>query len=752
MRSLFRNPLRNHSLFVRLMLSFLAVIVLLVAFNFLSFFYLKNKIHKEIIKYNDLNMQHTMEGYERHIDLTKNLMLGIYQKEELMMNLNFLRKLPEGVGYDRMVSVQKELKALQLNPFLHYMNVMVHFKEGAYVLEKEGSSRSKDMFDKFLVSPQYPLSFWEDLFDSGDFFHTYPAAEFKEIYMHTAKSLGYLLPIIVKSNLYNDMYFIVLLDARSLFRTLHYTEDHPFFILNETGSPLFSTSAADETIPLHALTGKGGNFTSNGYYYFYIKGIETGFTYLTKVPITNISAQLLKLNIVLLTLLGATIVIGTIVSLWFSVRLHNPVKRLMESIQHYNQEPQADSGIREFVVIQEKLKQLIDSNTDLNDDLSKKNSLLRYYAYTNKFKRIHTQFHDLKDTAYENKPFSLMLVHVHFLPHSSEAAELDSERTTYFIREYINYHFSQLSSDSVIFQIDQDQILVIEFGETGLHAQPDVLQSLKEVLDQDKDLALFTIAVTPVFKQSSEFTDAYELALAMLKQRLPGDDTQIIVEKRAAYSLAVSAKQEDELATRISSGDSRAILEWTDKQLEQLKQNAAPHSAYAELGELVMKVSKHSLDARGLSKDRSSLEVGWREQLQACFTTEQFAALFERMAMDTVHLLKEKIEEKDPVTSFVQQYVNEHLEQDISLDLVADKLNISRSYLSTYFKEKTGESFSEYLNRVRISKAKEMLSEVDLKINDISARLGYQSVNSFIRMFKRYAGVTPGEYRKRQLS
>ena len=112
MRSLFRNPLRNHSLFVRLMLSFLAVIVLLVAFNFLSFFYLKNKIHKEIIKYNDLNMQHTMEGYERHIDLTKNLMLGIYQKEELMMNLKFLPTLPGGVGYYLIVCVQKELKAL----------------------------------------------------------------------------------------------------------------------------------------------------------------------------------------------------------------------------------------------------------------------------------------------------------------------------------------------------------------------------------------------------------------------------------------------------------------------------------------------------------------------------------------------------------------------------------------------------------------------------------------------------------------
>src|SRR5690606_12097179 len=158
-----------------------------VTVNFISFFYLKNKMQKEIIKYNDLNMQHTMEGYERHIDLTKNLLLGFYQKEELMMNLNFLRKLPEGHGYDRMVSVQKELKALQSNPFLHFTNVMVHFKKGAYVLEKEGSSRTKDMFGKFYVNPEYTPSFWQELFSSDDFFHMYPAANFTEKSMNTIK-------------------------------------------------------------------------------------------------------------------------------------------------------------------------------------------------------------------------------------------------------------------------------------------------------------------------------------------------------------------------------------------------------------------------------------------------------------------------------------------------------------------------------------------------------------------------------------
>lgn len=86
--------------------------------------------------------------------------------------------------------------------------------------------------------------------------------------------------------------------------------------------------------------------------------------------------------------------------------------------------------------------------------------------------------------------------------------------------------------------------------------------------------------------------------------------------------------------------------------------------------------------------------------------------------------------------TFAMNYLEEHYGEDASLDVVADKLNISGTYLSTNFKEKTGINFIEYLNGVRIRKAKHMLEGTDLKIQDISHLIGYQTINSFIRMFK----------------
>ncbi|SHE13007.1 Uncharacterized HTH-type transcriptional regulator ypdC [Chlamydia abortus] len=82
------------------------------------------------------------------------------------------------------------------------------------------------------------------------------------------------------------------------------------------------------------------------------------------------------------------------------------------------------------------------------------------------------------------------------------------------------------------------------------------------------------------------------------------------------------------------------------------------------------------------------------------------------------------------------------------MDSVADSLNISSNYLSILMKEKTGINFSEHLNNIRIRKAKELLESTSLSVQEVGIRIGYRNVTSFIRMFKKITGLTPGDYRK----
>lgn len=93
-----------------------------------------------------------------------------------------------------------------------------------------------------------------------------------------------------------------------------------------------------------------------------------------------------------------------------------------------------------------------------------------------------------------------------------------------------------------------------------------------------------------------------------------------------------------------------------------------------------------------------------------------------------------------------------HYSDDISLDHLSYKLNIIPTYLSAYFKEKTGINLSEYTHVFRMEKAKEMLENTDLKIQDIASLVSYLTVVPFNRAFKSYTGTTPTEYRRRHQS
>lgn len=89
---------------------------------------------------------------------------------------------------------------------------------------------------------------------------------------------------------------------------------------------------------------------------------------------------------------------------------------------------------------------------------------------------------------------------------------------------------------------------------------------------------------------------------------------------------------------------------------------------------------------------------------------------------------------------------------ELSLSLVAQQFHISQSYLTRVIKQKTGVSFTDYLNRLRISMATNLLKDKNnnYTINDISNMVGYSSQHYFSRAFKNYMGVSPNKYRNEE--
>ena len=95
------------------------------------------------------------------------------------------------------------------------------------------------------------------------------------------------------------------------------------------------------------------------------------------------------------------------------------------------------------------------------------------------------------------------------------------------------------------------------------------------------------------------------------------------------------------------------------------------------------------------------------------------------------------------------EYVSEHYaDSDLKLPDVLEHLGVSRSYFSTVFKEKTGQSFVEYLTNLRMEKAKELLRETGLCTYEIAERIGFADPHYFSLTFRRREGMTPKQYRE----
>lgn len=85
---------------------------------------------------------------------------------------------------------------------------------------------------------------------------------------------------------------------------------------------------------------------------------------------------------------------------------------------------------------------------------------------------------------------------------------------------------------------------------------------------------------------------------------------------------------------------------------------------------------------------------------------------------------------------------------DLSLNAIADHVYLNPAYLSKLFKQETGENYLEFLTRLRMEKARQLLRETNLRAADIGIRVGYPNAQYFTTLFRKHTGKTPGEYRE----
>jgi AraC-like DNA-binding protein len=121
----------------------------------------------------------------------------------------------------------------------------------------------------------------------------------------------------------------------------------------------------------------------------------------------------------------------------------------------------------------------------------------------------------------------------------------------------------------------------------------------------------------------------------------------------------------------------------------------------------------------------------------------------QHLSLITNQVIVQQQNSEPPVITRAKEYIATHQADDLTLSQVAGAVNTSTFYFCKIFRRVTGLNFTDYVSRIRIEKARNLLLNRNLRISEIAYEVGFQSLTHFNRVFKRILGVSPTKYRAR---
>ncbi len=301
------------------------------------------------------------------------------------------------------------------------------------------------------------------------------------------------------------------------------------------------------------------------------------------------------------------------------------------------------------------------------------------------------------------------------------------------------------------FQLDLVNEFADEFVQAMKSIVPMPLESIMQIL----------CVINHIFNKEKiklEDIQIYEFQQSEIKQQFEDEKTdknfdtltEIHLQQEVHNTLAI----EQTLMNIVRKGDTAALREWIDKApavrggilaSNQLRQQKNIFIVTATLA------SRNAIRGGMDVDDALSLSDSYIQKCELLNSMVNITNLQYRMIMDFTERVERIRLGKHPskLVIDISNYIQHHLSDAITTEDIADYLFISRSRLSTKFKAETGINLTDFIMQEKIEEAKRLLRYSDKTSLAISSYLGFASQSHFSKVFKKFTGKTPNEYREK---
>lgn len=548
---------------------------------------------------------------------------------------------------------------------------------------------------------------------------------------------------------------------------------HTFSILDDKGTVLTGDTNVPIPVAIRNATDRHGymhaQIAGEDHLFVYTRSGNNNWTYVASVPIEQVMGNVYYIRTIALSVAAGTLVVGTAISLWMAYRHSKPWKEIVSILRTFWGNDQGGkpelAGLpdkpNEVDYLQKSIARLIDNNQSMQQALQRQADTLKTVFIERLFKG---EFEDraqmqamLAHVGLElrGSGFAIAVLHIYkhnaaLNPESLEEQSILRALMEGVVREHLH-------GDGYLHTMHENELAILI--RSDLADKPAFAAALEALFHRISDQIRERYVIAPMIGVGEIYDDLFdvhysfqEAKQAVTDSQAAGGDEPAVVwyahMKKRHTGYYYPTEVEIRLMNVVKAGNAAELehilqhlhhenfvvrsLSTVTKQHLLADLQATERKLKDELGrQLPDETAEHGpiLAFAGLDQDLHDVFLPF---LQLCRSIERNKKSRNTRLMDKI-----------------VGYIDEHFQDaNLSLYAIASHFNLSESYLSQFFKEQSGETFSSYLEKLRISLACRLIAEDTLSIDSIAAQAGYNSTHSFRRAFKRTMGVSPSSYKQ----
>ncbi len=453
--------------------------------------------------------------------------------------------------------------------------------------------------------------------------------------------------------------------------------------------------------------------------------------------------------------------LGALVSYLFTRRNYNPVQALIQKLNHALGR-QNEARLNEFSFISNAIDDTVRSKEMTDQLLRKQNRTMQAHLLAKLLRGRLDNTEPVEEMLaaheirFRSDRFAVLLLFI------EESSLLNPDQDLQLIRFAVQNVFEEiLNRDNQCFLVDMEDIMA---GLVSLQPDAESLAGLEsaareamDFLNREIGIAV-TVAISQAHQGLTGIQSAHAEAVEIMGYRLLAGSSRILRldditgYKQGGGKYTYPLEIEQQLINSIRAGDLANARRLLDQvyEINFASGRLSLTLARCLIFDLISTILKTLDDIKMLGDDYAQSGLKPVERILGCKTVmdmkQEMDIILTRTCAD---IQKEQKGQGQKTINDIIRYVRENYQdENLSVSRIADCFQMNLSYISKQFKRQAGDGLYDYINKYRIGQAKQLLMEGGGNIGEIARQVGFGNDNSFIRVFKKYEGITPGKFKE----